>query len=469
MAYFFDWRIILDVLLICLLIYSVYRALRATGAWKIALGLTFAVAVALVSKVLGLQGIEWIFSNFTQVALVALLIIFQPEIRRILERSFSFHHGKRVGSENQIPEILDQALFDLAEKHWGALVVFVGEVPIKQWVTEGVNLDAKPSLPLLLSLFDPYSPGHDGAAIIEGSRLTQFGSHLPLSKTNRLSNEYGTRHHAAMGMSERTDSLVFAVSEERGVVTAFRDGEIYTMKSRGDVAQIIYNFVEYKEPVKGKRKAGKKYFYTFAEIIASLSLAVLIWIAFIQPKTEIREMIYTVPIEYERPAKDMLISGKKSEAKLLLQGPLSVLRGLDPSQLRVRLDLSSLTPGMHRISLADAVIVYPSNLMLVEVEPDSFELEIRQVNFRNVSIQPQLIGSLPNGYILSSVEIFPSSVAIEDTVDISYLTTTPIYMNGLRENVTVLCKIIIPEKLQPQDRRWPDVMVRLVISAAKNK
>ncbi len=470
MRIFFEWRVILDILLIMVLIYSMYRALRATGAWKIALGLTFAVGVALVARVLSLDGIEWLFSIFSQIALVAVLIIFQPEIRRVLERSFSFHHARRGRMDDSVPEVLDQALFDLAEKHWGGLVVLAGEVPINQWVTEGVRLDAVPSVPLLMSIFDPYSPGHDGAAMIEGGRLSRFAVHLPLSVTNRLPNTFGTRHHAAMGLSEKTDSLVFAVSEERGVVTAFRDGERYKMKKRGEVADLIGKFNAYREPVAGGRRTKKYLFITLGEIVVSLSLSVLIWVTFVQPKTEIREMAYSVPIEYSPPAKHLTLSAKPAEAKLLLKGSVSDLRALDPSQLRVQVDLSSLAPGKHRIDLSKADLVVPKNLKLRDVQPDSFDLEVKEikkVSLRSVPLQPQLIGSLPDGFILTSIETTPSSIVIEenDSDDIAYLATNPISLEGLQESVTVSSKVIVPEKLASQAEKWPDVTVQLAISA----
>lgn len=465
-----EWRTILDVLLITVLIYSIYRALRATGAWKIALGLTLAVGVALVARLLGLDGIEWLFSIFSQIALVALLIIFQPEIRRVLERSFSFHHARRSKTDESVPEVLDQALFDLAEKHWGGLVVLAGEVPINQWVTEGVRLDAVPSVPVLMSLFDPYSPGHDGAAIVEGGRLSRFAVHLPLSVTNRLPNTYGTRHHAAMGLSEKTDSLVFAVSEERGLITAFRDGTLYKMKKRGEVADLIGKFKAYREPVASGRRTKKYFFITLGEIVVSLSLAVLIWVTFVQPKAEIRKMAYAVPIEYSPAAKNTTLSAKPMEAKFLLEGSVADLRALDPSQLRIRVDLSSLTPGKHRVFLTKADLVFPKNLKLREVQPDFFDLdvkEIRKVSLRKVPVQPQLIGSLPDGFILTSVEAVPSSIAIEESGsdDISYLATTPIHLQGLQESVTVVSKVVVPEKLASQAGKWPDVTVRLAISA----
>ena len=467
--FFFQWRVLLDLLLITILLYTVYRALRATGAWKIALGLTFTAGIAVSARVLGLQGIEWMFSNFSQIALVALLIIFQPEIRRILERSFSFSHARRGGIEQQIPGVIDQVLFDLAQNRWGALIVFKGEIPIQQWVTDGVVLEALPSVPLLVSLFDPSSPGHDGAAVFEGNRITRFGVHLPLSQTNKLSNDFGTRHHAALGLAEKTDALVFAVSEERGIVSAFRNGSVQKIRDRGDAARLIVEHYEQREPVDGIRKTKKDFFFSLAEVAISLLVAILIWTTLIQSRTEIREMFFTVPIEYSKSSKNIALSGKQAEAKLLLEGPLSILRTLEPSLLRVQVDLSTLLPGKHHITLSNANIDMPGKLRLVEIQPAAFDIVIKQVEERNIPIQPQFIGAVPNGYRLTSMEISPSTIVVTDPGNTTFLTTTPIFLNGLRESTTVLCKIVIPEKMHFREGKWPDVIVRLTISEDKEK
>ncbi|MFH1217770.1 MAG: diadenylate cyclase [Pseudomonadota bacterium] len=468
MRNFLEWRVILDIALITLLLYSFYRTLRATGTWKIALGLTFAAGISLVARLLGLQGFEWIFSNFSQIAVVALLIIFQPEIRRILERSFSFGHSRSIGIEIQTEEIIDQVLFDLAERRWGALLVFQGDVPLQQWVTEGVRIEAIPGGQLLLSLFDPTSPGHDGAAIIAGERISRFGVHLPLSRTNRLSKDLGTRHHAAMGLAEKTDALVFAVSEERGVVTAFLDGEMRKMKSRGDAAKLIHEHNQRFDTFSGGAVWKKKNtLLTFVEIGVSFSLAVLLWLTLIQSGTEIREMLFTVPIEYNKAAKNIEVIGKQEEVKLLMEGPLATLRSIDPYQLRVQVDLASLGPGRHQIDLSDANIVVPNKLRLIDIQPQNFKVQLKQVVARNISITPQFVGTLPAGYRINRMEITPATITVENAGHIDTLTTTPIYLSGLGENATVQCRIVVPETLQSQEKKWPEVAVKLTIVKEK--
>ncbi|MBU0730737.1 MAG: diadenylate cyclase [Proteobacteria bacterium] len=468
MHYLLDWRMVLDILLITLLIYSIFRTLRATGTWKIAVGLTFTACVAVVARLLDLQGLEWFFSNFSQIALLALLIIFQPEIRRILERSFSMGISRGAEAE-QIPEIVDQALFDLAEKKWGGLVVFHGEVPLQQWITEGTRIDALPSVPALLSLFDPNSPGHDGAILFEGNRINRFGVHLPLSGSNRLSNEYGTRHHAALGLAEKTDSLILAVSEERGIVTAFHDGDYQKLEARGKAAGIIRDHLgRNRSLTTTPGRIKQDFFLNFGQIVGSLFLAMILWVTVIQSRTEIREMFFTVPIEYSKTDKNIHIADKQSDVRLLIEGSLANLRGIDSSMLRVQVDLSSLAPGRHRINLSEANISVPGKLRVKEIQPDSFDLKIRKILSRDIPVKPQLIGKLPEGYRLDRFEVKPSVVTITaDIPEIKGVATTPIFIHELRETTSVQCKIIVPAKLQESGRTLPDVEVLLVISKMK--
>jgi diadenylate cyclase len=228
----FDWRVLIDILLMSVGLFFLYRTLQRLGTWGIALGILVAMVVYLLASLLDLRGIEWIFGNFSQVAVIALIIIFQPEIRRIFERAASVRRLKPVDPGGTLMGTLVNALWDLAQRRQGAIVVLPGNEPIQEWLSGGYQLDGAPSLPLIMSIFDPSSPGHDGAAIISKGRITRFGVRLPASQSSRLPEEYGTRHHAGMGLSERSDALVVVVSEERGNISIFKEGKMYTMRDR---------------------------------------------------------------------------------------------------------------------------------------------------------------------------------------------------------------------------------------------
>ena len=198
----FDWRVILDILLIATTLFFLYRALHRLGAWKIVAGIFLAIAIFIAANILDLKGIRWLYSNLSQVALIGLIVIFQPEIRKVFERAASLRGRGRGRDHTDLVMVIVDTAFSLAEKKRGAIYVVPGKEPVERWLSGGLDLNATPTFPLIMSIFDPNSPGHDGALIIDGGKLTQFGVRLPLSKTENLSDEFGTRHHAAMGLSE---------------------------------------------------------------------------------------------------------------------------------------------------------------------------------------------------------------------------------------------------------------------------
>jgi DNA integrity scanning protein DisA with diadenylate cyclase activity len=181
-----NWRVSLDILLIAAGIYALYRILRSLGTWKTVTGVFIAMLIFLSARFLGLKGIDWIFSNFSHVALLALIIIFQPEIRKIFERAASLRRQELGEEGSGLVSELSEVVLSLARQQQGAILVFPGKEPLQPWVSEGTVLDAQPSFPLIMSIFDPHSPGHDGAMVIENGQIRSFGVRLPLSKTEKL-------------------------------------------------------------------------------------------------------------------------------------------------------------------------------------------------------------------------------------------------------------------------------------------
>ena len=233
------WREVLDIFLIAMGLFFAYRTLNRLGTWKIVLGIFVAMVIFIIANILDLRGIRWVYSNLSHVALIALIVIFQPEIRKVFERAASFRRFKLASNASGLSLLLAESAFTLAQEKRGALFVFPGRETIKEWISGGFSLNAELSFPLILSVFDPHSPGHDGAVIIENGKLVNFGVRLPMSRSDKLSAEFGTRHHAAMGISEVTDALVVVVSEERGSVMTFHGGISRRMRDKDQLSSRI--------------------------------------------------------------------------------------------------------------------------------------------------------------------------------------------------------------------------------------
>ncbi|HCY85015.1 MAG TPA: hypothetical protein DHV36_07765, partial [Desulfobacteraceae bacterium] len=233
------WQTLLDILVITAGIYFLYRTLLRLGTWKIVSGILVAALFFVVASLLDLKGVEWVYRNVSHVAVLSLIILFQPELRKVFERAASIRKGKGEPRDPRFFKMVAESLVRMAASGTGAIIVFPGREDINQWISGGFRLEAQPSIPIILSIFDPNSPGHDGALIVKNGRFSAFGVRLPVSQSDRLSSEYGTRHQSAMGLSEKSDALVAVVSEERRQVSIFKNGQMTPLTAEKEIVDAI--------------------------------------------------------------------------------------------------------------------------------------------------------------------------------------------------------------------------------------
>jgi DNA integrity scanning protein DisA with diadenylate cyclase activity len=467
-----EWRAPIEILLIALGLYFLYRSLSAMGAWKIVVGILVGLAVFAGARLLGFTGIEWILSRFGSVALVALIVLFQPEIRRIFERAGSLRRKGRRAQDPGLAELLADVLFDLTRRGWGAIVVLPGRESLTSWTSRGIPLNATPSFPLLTSIFDPNSPGHDGAVMLEGGKLTAFGVRLPLSTRGGLPEGYGTRHHAALGLSESTDALVLAVSEEQRGISAFLGGRLQPIESR---EALVTEVNEQWERVLGR---GQPFGPTRRRLVSlpllgSVVVATMFWLAIVPRRGEQLEMSFPVPVEYTAtPNRLSLLGERVDRARMIVAGTAADLSRVDPYRVRVRVDLSGLGPGRLVIPLTLNEVELPRGVQLRGVEPSSLVVEALPLVERELRIRPQLVGSPPEGSRLEVVEVRPRSLRAlvpEGGPDPpSEIPTAPIQVAGITGLTQVISTVVAPSGIRPSGDRWPDVVVTVTIRRGQN-
>lgn len=216
-----------DILIIAFVIYKLIDLIRGTRAAQMLVGLTIVFAIFLSSQTLELYTLNWILDNFLSSILLVIVVIFQDDIRRALTQvgTRPFFGGEHHMQQEDVEEIV-RAAAALASKRIGALIVLQREVGLNQYMEVGVRLDARVSRDLLLSIFQPTSPIHDGAVIVENGRMIAAGCFLTLTKNPFVSKTLGSRHRAALGVTEETDALVVVVSEEEGIISLVREGRI---------------------------------------------------------------------------------------------------------------------------------------------------------------------------------------------------------------------------------------------------
>lgn len=221
---FFDF---VDIAVVTLLFFWIYRALKDTVAVQILFGLVVIIALSFITEAVNLRSLNWIFETISDVWLIAFIILFQPELRRmmlLITRSPLFRIFIKTKISQTIDEVVDAAI-EMSEKHTGALIVFTRSQNVEMTVDTGITLQAAVSKELLLSIFNTKSPLHDGAVIIENQLASAARCVLPLStKTRYGGRNLGTRHRAGLGISEQVDAVVLIVSEETGAISIAKGG-----------------------------------------------------------------------------------------------------------------------------------------------------------------------------------------------------------------------------------------------------
>jgi diadenylate cyclase len=238
---------LLDILIVSVIIYKLYMILRRTRAVQMITGLVFIFIVNLVAQLLNMQELTWIFRNLSTVWLVAFVILFQPELRRILtlmgqSKIFRFFSKEQT---NPVIEEIASAAFELSRRGYGGLFVLVRDTGLKTIMETGVKIQSLVSAPLIISIFNPRSPLHDGAVVIQNDIIEAAQCILPLSRNPRLEYKWGTRHLAAIGMSEESDALVIVVSEETSAVSIAENGELTGSKDYESLQKTLNESLAY--------------------------------------------------------------------------------------------------------------------------------------------------------------------------------------------------------------------------------
>jgi uncharacterized protein (TIGR00159 family) len=224
------WQDLLDIGIITFLVYRALQIVRGSRAMQMIIGLAVIVVAYVSSRALGLFTLNWILDNFLASIILVIVVIFQSDIRRALTQVGAaplFTAAERVVQRREdIIEEVAQAALAMAAKHVGGLVVFEREVGLSEYMEIGTRLDARVSRELIESVFLPHSPIHDGALVIQKGRVTAVRCLLPLSTNPHLKKTWGTRHRAALGVTEETDAVALVISEQEGSVTLVVAGNV---------------------------------------------------------------------------------------------------------------------------------------------------------------------------------------------------------------------------------------------------
>ena len=263
---------LLDILLVAIVIYETIKLMRGSRTFQLIKGIAFLAVIYILVKVFQMEASEYLLSVLFENALIILVVLFSPELRKILERFgrqsikgfslFNFKNG--IDYENTVTNTVNdfcKASVDMSETKTGALVVFEKDAPLQDIINTGTVLDAQSSSELFNGLFFKNSALHDGAVVVREGRIYAAGCILPLTQNSSLDSELGTRHRAAIGMSEHSDAVVVVVSEETGYVSVAKNGELIRNVTNGNLREILLSeLVVSKEKSNNDKNKVKKLF-----------------------------------------------------------------------------------------------------------------------------------------------------------------------------------------------------------------
>lgn len=264
---------LLDIIFVTMFVYQVIKLIRGSRTFELIKGIGFLVVFYLIAKFINMEATEYMFSVLFKNALIILVVLFAPELRKILEKfgrqsisniSF-FSFNSNVDYINEIKETINcfcKATLDMSETKTGALVVFEKTTPIQEIIETGTLIDAKASTALFNGLFFKNSALHDGAVVVREGRIYSAGCILPLTQNSSLSSELGTRHRAAIGMSEHSDAIVVVVSEETGCISIAKNGVLTRDVSNGKLREVLLDefVVEVEDAAKNNKNFLSKIF-----------------------------------------------------------------------------------------------------------------------------------------------------------------------------------------------------------------
>ncbi|MDE1975998.1 MAG: diadenylate cyclase [Elusimicrobia bacterium] len=278
---------ILDIACVTLIIYSFLVWFKRARAAFVARGLLILAGFYVFARLMDMRMTIWIFQGFFAVLIIAIVVIFQEEIRHFFERlalwSFKRGGGDAPDFSREL-EILVRTAGTLAHAKVGALIVLKGRDPLERHAEGGWSLNGEISEAILESIFDYHSLGHDGAVLLEGGRLTRFGAHLPLSRDFSKLSGFGTRHSAALGLAEKTDALSVVISEEKGPVSVARDGNLRALEGLEELHRELESFYRDKAPAPLPKDALHFIRHNTREKLVALGIAVLLWILLVAPR-----------------------------------------------------------------------------------------------------------------------------------------------------------------------------------------
>jgi uncharacterized protein (TIGR00159 family) len=461
-----------DIFVVATLVYAAIRWFKTARSRFVITGFVTLAVLYGVARLLRMQLTLFLFQVGFTVALVAMVVIFQEEIRRAFERIGSSRllaaTRDTPGSHELISAIVSSASA-MSSSRTGALMVLRGKEPLERHVTGGVALNGEVSEPLLLSLFDATSPGHDGAVLIDQGLVKRFAVHLPLSTHVKENARQGTRHTAALGLSERSDAMIVVVSEERGTISVARAGSLEPLPGAAALERRLTEFFREVTPEQQVPWQKRLFARNLPEKALSLAIAIGAWLAVFGYEGETAARTYSVPVVYRDIPEGWLIEEPKPhEVRVTVAAPIGAFQLLQASDLSFRLDVGELRPGSQAVVLSEQSLSLPTGFSVHRIDPRQVMLVAHRTVELRLPIRAVTRGELPRGLRLQKLSADPDRVPLLVRADArdrpGFVATEPIDLDEIASTVTVRRPLITPNGTRLSDEAPKEVAVTIEVA-----
>jgi uncharacterized protein (TIGR00159 family) len=376
------WTDVIDVVLVTVLVYTGLVWIRRTQAALVATGILILAGVYLAARAFQLQLMAWIFQGFFAILIIMIVVIFQEELRQLFERLAVWGLRRKGASARAADptDILVSCLTDLARDRIGALVVIPGSQPLSRHVQGGIELNGDLSIPLLKSIFDPHSAGHDGAVLLQDGKITRFAAHLPLSRDFVQISSVGTRHAAALGLAELTDALCIVVSEERGQISVARHGKLRRLANPQELAAELERFRQagYPTAVGLRATATQLLRENWVEKIGSVVLVSGLWFVLV-PGSRPTLLTVQAPVRITNvPPDHVLEEVAPPQVEVVLSGPARTFYFFDRSRIGANVDVTLAQFGRRTFELTSRNIDHPGDVTVEIIRPEKVKISLRK-------------------------------------------------------------------------------------------
>ena len=388
---------LLDFVVATSLVYVLVVWLKDARARLALVGVGLVGAAYLLALEAGLTLTARLLQATFFVSAIVLLLVFQEDLRRSFEHLaiLALRHERPAPIDNAVDTVA-RAAFSLAAVRRGALIVLPGREPMERHLEGGVVLNGTVSEPLLLSLFDPHSPGHDGAVILDANRVRRFAAHLPLSADFAQLGALGTRHAAALGLSERCDAITVVVSEERGAVSLAQRGTLRSVMSPAELAALLRTVSTAPRPLERGPQGPLRVLRNHAgQMLLALAVSLVLWVLLI-PGSRVARMTFVVPVEVDNlPQGYDLGLVSPPDVKVTVSGLRRALFFLQPRDLHVKVDVFLAQLGRRAFDILPQSVKCPPDVVVTAVEPERVEVSVRRSTAATDGASPTATQSSP--------------------------------------------------------------------------